>query len=106
MSGSLSTHKETEHREGERSKNEIVVQQKRLADVVPTEIVDLVKVDVEGAEELVLRGAEPIMQNIRSWVIELHDRSRKAELVSYMEKYGYESTWIDRNHAYFTRGGG
>jgi FkbM family methyltransferase len=65
--------------------------------------VDLVKVDVEGAEWLVLRGAEPVMAKIRRWIIELHDLTRKAELVSYMRQYGYTCEWIDEYHAYFSR---
>jgi hypothetical protein len=66
----------------------------------------LVKLDVEGAEWLVLEGAEDIMPNIRQWVIELHDRGRKAQLEEYMQRHGYTCKWLDQNrfpHAYFSR---
>jgi FkbM family methyltransferase len=64
--------------------------------------IDLVKVDVEGAEWLVLEGAEPIMKRIKNWVIELHQLSRKHELEARMKGYGYEGVeWLDTDHAAF-----
>jgi FkbM family methyltransferase len=69
--------------------------------------VDIVKVDVEGAEWLVLKGAESVMARIRQWVIELHDMSRKTELEEYMRRHGYRCMWLDETptigHAYFSR---
>lgn len=63
------------------------------------EEVDLVKVDVEGAEWLVLEGAEAIMPRIRRWVIELHEPSRKAELEHRMRQHGYnKNSWLDSAH--------
>jgi FkbM family methyltransferase len=57
-------------------------------------VVDLVKVDVEGAEWLVLGGAEPVMRQIKRWMIELHDLNREKELDSYLRQYGYKTSWI------------
>jgi len=67
---------------------------------------DLVKVDAEGAEMQVLRGAVPVMRRIRSWAIERHTHTQKDELVSFMKQHGYDCKWLDRNHrfAYFQRG--
>jgi FkbM family methyltransferase len=62
------------------------------------EIIDLIKVDVEGAEWLVIKGAEPIMSRISRWVIELHDLDRKVELEDTMRKYGYRVKWLDAGH--------
>jgi FkbM family methyltransferase len=62
------------------------------------EIIDLIKVDVEGAEWLVIKGAEPIMSRISRWVIELHDLDRKAELEDTMRNYGYGVKWLDAGH--------
>lgn len=63
--------------------------------------IDLIKVDVEGAEWLVLDGAESIMSRVKCWIIELHDHSRKNELENRMQRYGYESQWLDSRHALF-----
>jgi FkbM family methyltransferase len=74
-----------------------------LADIFQTKHLDLVKVDVEGAEWLVLSGAEPIMDEIQRWVIELHDMSRKQELERYLSSHGYSIKWLDVNHIYAWR---
>ena len=81
----------------------ITVTCKTLSSIAKNKEIDLVKVDVEGAEWLVLKGAEPIMQNIKSWLIELHDPSRKKQLEEWMRRYGYKTIWIDRNHIYARR---
>ena len=91
----------------------ITVRKIPLSSIIREQNVDLVKVDVEGAEWLVLRGAEQVMDKIRAWIIELHDPARKTELASYMKQYGYECTWLDEGtqytdgysypHAYFFR---
>ena len=65
--------------------------------------IDLIKVDVEGAEWLVLDGAETIMPRIKRWIIELHDHDRKTELENRMRHYGYESQWLDSRHALFRK---
>lgn len=69
-----------------------------LASYFPTENLDLVKVDVEGNEWKVLHGAEPIMQNIKSWMIELHDGHRRQELEHLLGSYGYSTRWLDEHH--------
>ena len=65
--------------------------------------VDLVKVDVEGAEWNVLKGAEKSMHKIRSWVIELHDLNCKSKLERVFKSKGYKIKWLDRNHIYCWR---
>jgi FkbM family methyltransferase len=66
-----------------------------LSDYIPKGcVVDLVKVDVEGAEWLVLKGADPVMPQIKRWMIELHDLSREKELDSYLRQYGYRTSWL------------
>jgi FkbM family methyltransferase len=79
------------------------VQAKTLASLAPAGTIDLVKVDVEGAEWRVLKGAEPIMTRIRRWIIELHDLSQRRQLCAYMETFGYESGWLDEYHGYFIK---
>lgn len=69
----------------------------------PRAVLDLVKVDVEGNEWEVLKGAEPIMKQIMNWIIEIHDITRKEELEKYMRKHGYTLKWIDANHLFAAR---
>lgn len=57
--------------------------------------IDLVKVDVEGGEWEVLEGAESILDRIKSWVVELHDPSRKGELEKWFVSRGYSVRWLD-----------
>jgi FkbM family methyltransferase len=57
--------------------------------------IDLIKVDAEGAEWAVLEGAEPILARIKSWVVELHDPSRKEELERWFISRGYSIRWLD-----------
>lgn len=64
------------------------------------ENVDLVKVDVEGAEWLVLKGADSQTNKISRWIVETHTSSRKGELESWMRDHQYDCAWIDKNHLY------
>jgi len=83
-----------------------------LASFFPNTEIDLIKVDVEGAEWKVLEGAEPILERIKSWVVELHDPSRKEELENWFVSRGYSARWLDfafrgsrtANHIYAWRG--
>ena len=72
-----------------------------LTQVLGARYADLVKVDVEGAEWLVLAGAVPVMSRIFQWIIELHDLDKKEELEKFMTNYDYSCTWVDSSHAYF-----
>jgi len=68
------------------------------------ERVDLVKVDVEGAEWEVLEGAVQIIDKIETWVIELHDPGRKRDLEQFMKHKGFCFKWLDDKHIYARRG--
>ena len=63
---------------------------------------DLVKIDVEGAEFLVLEGMKEALsnKNIKNVVVELHDRKRKEELESLLSSYFNHSKWIDPDHLF------
>jgi len=65
--------------------------------------VDLVKVDVEGAEWQVLEGAKQILDKVQSWVIELHDLDKKKEIERWFISRGYEIRWLDFMHIYAHR---
>lgn len=71
----------------------------RLDSVIGDGTIDLVKVDVEGAEWHVLRGAEGSIRagKIRRILIELHDTKRKDELARYLWQRSYSTVWLDSN---------
>jgi hypothetical protein len=79
------------------------VQTRKLSTIIKDEQVDLIKVDVEGAEWSVLKGAEESLDRIKSWVIELHDVSRKKELEKWFKDRGYLFKWLDDIHIYAYR---
>ena len=72
----------------------------------PYEEVDLVKLDVEGAEFDALTGASDSMNKIRSWLIELHDQEEKSKLQRHMTTNGYNLLWLDKGHLFAYRPSG
>lgn len=66
-----------------------------LASLFPNAEIDLVKVDAEGGEWDVLKGAEPTIERIKSWVVELHDPDRKNDLENWFTSRGYSVRWLD-----------
>lgn len=62
--------------------------------------VDLVKIDVEGAEWRVLVGAKESLSNhrIKRLMIELHDRARRVELERLLSRYRYKFSWLSPDH--------
>jgi FkbM family methyltransferase len=77
-----------------------------LDDLVQTKVdqnLSLVKIDVQGAEMLVLQGASRILKISRpALFIELHEEGLKkfgtsvSEILSYLAGYGYEAYWLMR----------
>ena len=65
--------------------------------------IDLVKLDVEGAEMEVLRGTRNSIESIRSWLIELHEQSWKSNLENLLTSHDYKLFWIDKGHLYASR---
>jgi hypothetical protein len=61
------------------------------------ESADLVKIDVEGAEFLVLRGAKQALESgrIRRLMVELHDLDRRSELEDLLTGYGFKLRKLD-----------
>jgi FkbM family methyltransferase len=78
---------------------EIVVQCRQLDTLFPDRAPDLVKIDVEGAELRVLRGAKRILSEGKAaFLVELHGRwsdpegqQSAADVVHYMAAQGYSS---------------
>src|SRR5207245_2921120 len=59
--------------------------------------VDLMKIDVEGAEFMVLRGAMKSLDEgrVTNLMIELHSGERKDELDSLLTNRHYHTEWLD-----------
>ena len=64
--------------------------------------VSLAKIDVEGAEFLVLEGMDRSLagNKLDSILVELHDRTRRPELESILVGYGYRLSWVDPLHCF------
>jgi len=65
--------------------------------------VDLVKVDVEGAEWEVLEGSKEVLPKIKRWVVEVHNLEQKGNIAKWFEDKGYAIMWLDINHVYAER---
>ena len=81
--------------------NGITVKTSRL-DTLFNSRIDLLKIDVEGAEFLVLQGASRLLGDgsIKRIMVELHNRDRKEELERVFSTRIYRVKWIDPDHLY------
>lgn len=68
-----------------------------IADLFPADVIDFVKIDVEGAEASVLDGIRAGMFRRARFIIEVHDRA--VEVGSELERLGYEQLLI-KKHPY------
>jgi FkbM family methyltransferase len=62
------------------------------------QMIDYVKMDIEGAEREVLRRNNEWAARVRSIKIELHGNYSKEECVADLQELGFEA-WADNNHA-------
>ncbi len=87
--------------EGNLSGQVLPVQTVKLDSIVQGKV-DLVKVDVEGAEWKVMRGAEVSMKTgrILRWVIEVHEIEATDELEHYLRQRNYETQWLGDRHLF------
>ncbi len=67
-------------------------------DAIVRERADLIKIDVEGAEFLVLEGMKNSIRNrrVNRLLVELHNRDRKLELEALLQQYHLK--WVDSDH--------
>lgn len=79
----------------------LVVRTVRLDSFV-TDIIDLIKVDVEGAELKVVKGAERSMAEgrILRWVIEVDRPEDKPKLENHLVERDYSVKWLDNRHLF------
>jgi FkbM family methyltransferase len=94
------------HRSGARlaADGGVEVEAARLDDVLPDLVADVVKVDVEGAEPLVLRGARALIERSAGLVaiVEFRDEEHlsgetPAEVLAFYESLGLEFCLLHRN---------
>ncbi len=51
--------------------------------------VDLLKIDVEGAEVEVLRGAVQTLENVERIIVEFHSRALQEQVSTFLDPFGY-----------------
>jgi FkbM family methyltransferase len=75
----------------------IEVQTDTVDNLLGNECIDLMKIDVEGAEFMVLSGAKKTLNEgrITHLMVELHDGKRKDELDSILTNCRYQTEWLD-----------
>jgi methyltransferase FkbM-like protein len=68
-------------------------------------LVDAMKMDIEGAEFLALRGASQSLSEgkISRLIVELHDRRRKAEIEDLVKGFDFSFKWIDEDHIFASK---
>lgn len=60
---------------------------------------DIIKVDVEGAGDMVLAGAESVRDRGRTtWLIEVHNDAEQAAIDEHFSTSEYTSNWITDRH--------
>lgn len=64
---------------------------------------DIIKIDVEGAEKLVLEGCPTILSKRPVLLIEIHNVVAMHDTVSILHRNGYKSEIIDRDSATLSR---
>jgi FkbM family methyltransferase len=75
----------------------VEVETDTVDNLLGNDLVDLLKIDVEGAEFMVLNGAMKTLDEgrITNLMIELHDGKRKDELDSFLTSRHYRTKWLD-----------
>ena len=75
----------------------VEVQTDTIDHVLGERTIDLLKIDVEGAEFMVLKGGTNALHEMRikNMMIELHDWKRKSELDQLLSTNQYNVNWLD-----------
>jgi len=70
------------------------------------ERIDFIKIDIEGAEELAIKGAEKIIKEFRpkwsisSYHIDFNNEPQHQKLVNLMLKHGYKIKQVSKKHIF------
>jgi hypothetical protein len=71
------------------------------------EHIDILKIDIEGAEREVLRDPSAWIGNVDTLIVELHERLKLGCNRSfYNATNGFDDEWIQGENVYVTRSGG
>jgi FkbM family methyltransferase len=68
--------------------------------------VGLVKLDVEGAEMMILQASAKIMPRVMEWIIEFHEEIHsfpKCDIENILTMHGYRTNWLDQVHIHAWR---
>ena len=65
--------------------------------------IDLLKMDIEGAEKAVLRDAAAWLPKVRVLIVELHGDYSEADLRSDIEPFGFQISKMKAKHLYFAK---
>ena len=83
----------------QKNQEEIIVQTVKLSDYVKNlSRVDLLKMDIEGAEWQVLRGLKTWLDKIQQLIFEFHPTKNQnlSEIMTYLQKRGFAVSLADR----------
>jgi len=78
-----------------------IVETTTIAELLKNRTANLIKVDTEGNEKQILKGAETVMSQIKIWQIEVHNWGEIKEVENMLSSYNYEieekgSGWGER----------
>lgn len=62
------------------------------------ELIDICKVDIEGAEYEALEGADEVLRRVRYLVIELHDPAKTPALLGRLKGLGFDQLAAEMDH--------
>ncbi|KKK94912.1 hypothetical protein LCGC14_2678090 [marine sediment metagenome] len=77
-----------------------------LAEELELERIDFIKIDIEGAEELAIRGADKIIKkfkpkwSISSYHIDFKNEPQHRKLINLMLEYGYNVKEVSKKHIF------
>ncbi|HGE72475.1 TPA: FkbM family methyltransferase [Candidatus Poribacteria bacterium] len=66
--------------------------------------IDILKVDVEGAEMKVLEGAKEFLSNVKKIVIEVHSTELKEQVNRHLSEFGFNRIPLDTYKSWVIRG--
>lgn len=62
---------------------------------------DFIKIDVEGAESEVLKGAAHLLRDVRPFILcEVHDRENERFCLDWLNAHGYATRWLEERENY------
>ncbi len=82
-------------------KEYIIVKAIRLDSLIKNQQIDLIKIDVEGAELDVLKGCEKVLNRTRGIIFETWREKDVKRIENFLNKFGFTTTKTTLKHYYF-----